>query len=476
MATTPTAAHTIDRTGSTIDAIIGAEEARMLARMPRAAQMFAEAQDVMPGGVTSSWASTRPIPLWVDRGAGGHVWDVDGNEYVDLHAGYGVNVVGHAHPAIVEAVQRRVTMGTHFAQPTPDSIVVARLLAERFGLPLWRFTNSGTEATMDAIHLMRAITGRDLVVKVEGSYHGHHDLVNVSLWRGSGDLGPVDDPIREPGPGVPRVISDLVRIVPFNDLDAVERVFAANPGRIAGMILEPMMMNAGIIPPAAGYLEGVRDVCRRHGALLTFDEVKTGLVVAPGGATELFGVRPDIICLAKALGGGVPCGAVGGSAAVMGAISDGRYDQVGTFNGNPLTMAAARAVLAEVLTPASYAAAEELGRVMFDGSMAALAELGVPAYGCVFGFKGSVVLHDRPATNYREFLRIDTAVSHLRYLVQHNGGVFMAPWAKTESWTLSTMHTRPDAELFVANMRRTGELVAAITDRRSELFAVGSVT
>jgi glutamate-1-semialdehyde 2,1-aminomutase len=242
------------------------------------------------------------------------------------------------------------------------------------------------------------------------------------------------------------------------------------------MIVEPMMMNAGIIPPHDGYLAGLKDICQRHGALLTFDEVKTGLVVAPGGATELFGVRPDIVCLAKALGGGIPCGAVGGTHEVMSTISDGRYAQVGTFNGNPLTMAAARAVLQEVLTPQAYAEAERLGRRMFDESMAALAEVGIPAYGCVYAFKGSVVFHDRPATNYREFLQIDTAVSHLRYLVQHNGGVFMAPWAKTESWTLSTMHTDADAELFVRNMRRTAELVASVTDRRSELFEVGSVT
>ncbi len=460
----------------TIDQLIEHEEAHMLGRMPKAGEMFARAKDVMPGGVTSSWASTRPIPLWVERGLGGHVWDVDGNEYVDLHAGYGVNVVGHAHPAIVDAVQGRVAMGTHFAQPTPDSIAVAELLVGRFGLPLWRFSNSGTEATMDAIHLMRAITGRDLIIKVEGSYHGHHDLVNVSLWRSSGDLGPVDDPVRAPGAGVPKVFADLVRIVPFNDLAAVERVLAAHPDRIAGMILEPMMMNAGIIPPAPGYLAGLKALCHRHGALLTFDEVKTGLVVAAGGATELFGVQPDIVCLAKALGGGIPCGAVGGAAEVMSAITDGRYDQVGTFNGNPLTMAVARVVLADILTPEAYIEAERLGRMMFDESMTVLAEHGVPAYGSVFAFKGSVVFHDRPATNYREFLEIDTAVSHLRYLVQHNGGVLMAPWAKTESWTLSTMHSTGDAERFVVNMRRSAELVAGITDRRSELFAVGSVT
>ena len=475
MITPSTASHGHTATVA-IDQLIEAEEAAMLARMPKARAMFDRSSAVMPGGVTSSWASTRPVALWVDRGLGGHVWDVDGNEYVDLHAGYGVNVVGHGHPAIVEAVQRRVTMGTHFAQPTPDSIEVAEMLGQRFGLPMWRFTNSGTEATMDAIHLMRAITGRDLIIKVEGSYHGHHDLTNVSLWKSSGDLGPIDDPVRDPGPGIPRAFADLVRIVPFNDLAAVERVCAAHPGVIAGMIVEPMMMNAGIIPPVPGYLDGLRQRCHANGALLAFDEVKTGLVVAWGGAVELFGVRPDIICLAKALGGGIPCGAVGGTAEVMSAITDGRYDQVGTFNGNPLTMAAARAVLGEVLTPQSYVAAERLGRMMFDESMSALAELGVPAYGSVFAFKGSVVFHHRAATNYREFLEIDTAVSHLRYLVQHNGGVFMAPWAKTESWTLSTMHTDADTQLFVANMRRCAELVASITDRHSELFAVGSVT
>jgi glutamate-1-semialdehyde 2,1-aminomutase len=459
-----------------LDDFIRDQEAAFLARTPRSERMWEQACRSMPGGVTSSWASTRPIPVWIDRGAGSHVWDVDGNEYVDYHAGYGVNVVGHANPHVVDAVQRRVTLGTHFAQPTPDAIVVAELLAERFGLPQWRFTNSGTEATMDAVHLMRAITGRELIVKVEGSYHGHHDLLNVALWRSADALGPADDPWRTPGSGVPSVVADLVRIVPFNDLSAVERVFAAHEGRIAGMIVEPMMMNAGIIPAAPGYLEGLRTITRRHGALLAFDEVKTGLVVGPAGVTGLAGVRPDIVCLAKALGGGIPCGAVGGTAEVMDAIADGRYDQVGTFNGNPLTMAAARAVLTDVLTVDAYRKAEALGQRMFDASMAALGDHGQLAYGYVFGFKGSVVFHDRPATNYREFLAIDTAVSHAHYLVQHNHGVFLAPWAKTESWTLSVAHDDADGERYVANVGRLAAELERLTDRRSEIFAVGSVT
>ena len=457
-----------------VDELIRVEEARFLARMPRTAAMWQRAQQVMPGGVSSSWASSRPVPVWVSHGEGGHVWDVDGNEYVDLHAGYGVNVVGHANPAVVRAVQERVTLGTHFAQPTEDSIVVAENLAARFGLPKWRFSNSGSEATMDAIHLMRAITGRDLIVKVEGSYHGHHDAAMISIFRGLDQLGPVDDPVRVPGAGIPQAMADLLRLVPFNDLDALERVLQQHRGQVAGMILEPMLMNAGIIPLQPGYLEGVRELTRRYGVLLAFDEVKTGLVVHHGGATRLFGVTPDIVCLAKALGGGVPCGALGGTEDVMAAITDGVYDQVGTFNGNPLTMAAARATLTEVLQPEVYEAAEQIGRQMLAGSREALSAHGIPSYGHVFGFKGSVVFHDRPATDYRQFLAISTAYSHLHFLVQFNGGVFLPPWGKSESWTLSAAHTEDDGRRYVTNMGRLAELSAGLVDRSSELFASGS--
>ena len=428
----------------------------------------------MPGGVCTSWSSSRPVPVWVDRGLGAHVWDADGTEYVDVHGGYGVNVVGHANPAVVRAVQDRVTKGTHFAQPTEDAFHVAEALAERFGLPQWRFTNSGTESTMDAFHLMRAITGRKLVVKIEGTYHGHHDSAMVSIFRSEDDLGPIDEPFRVPGPGVMQEMADCLRIVPYNDLAALERVLEQHRGKIAGMILEPMMMNAGIIPPQAGYLEGVRELTRQHGVLLAFDEVKTGLVVGWGGATKLFGVTPDIVTLAKALGGGLPCGAIGGTDEVMAAIRDGRYDQIGTFNGNPLTMAAARATLNEVLTPESYAKAEALGQRMLAGSQAALATAGQPSYGKVFGFKGSVVFHDRPATNYREFLKISTAVSHLHFLVQHNGGVFLPPWGKSESWTLSVAHSDADGDRYVSNVARVADLLTGLGDRSSDLFAAGS--
>ncbi|MCU1360438.1 MAG: aspartate aminotransferase family protein [Ilumatobacteraceae bacterium] len=459
---------------TSLDQLVQREEAIFMARMGRSQQMAERAEQTLPGGVASSWASSRPAPVWVDRGLGGHVWDVDGNEYVDMHGGYGVNVVGHANPAVVEAVQRRVALGTHFAQPTEDTYIVAEALRERFGLPMWRFTNSGTEATMDAFHLMRAITGRSLIIKIEGTYHGHHDAAMVSIFRSEDQLGPIGEPHRLPGSGVPEQMAELLRIVPFNDLEALERVLQQHQGQIAGMIMEPMMMNAGIIPPQPGYLQGVRDLTRRYGVLLAFDEVKTGLVVHPGGVTKLFGVQPDIVCLAKALGGGVPCGAIGGSAEVMQAIVDGRYDQVGTFNGNPLTMAAARAVLTEVLTPESYVRAEAIGKRMLAGSIQALAANGQPSYGAVFGFKGSVVFHDQPATNYREFLAISTALSHCHFLVQHNGGVFLPPWGKSESWTLCVSHDDADGDRYVANVAKLAHDVAPIMDRSSVIFGSGS--
>ena len=461
-------------TDVSLDDLIRREEEIFLRRMPKTAELWERAQRSMPGGVSSSWASSRPLPVWVSHGEGAYVWDADGSRYADMHGGYGVNVVGHANPAVVRAVQQRVARGTHFAQPTEDSIYVAEALAQRFGLPMWRFGNSGTEVTMDAFHLMRAITGRSLVVKIEGTYHGHHDSAMVSIFRAADQLGPLHDPHRVPGPGVAQEMADLLRIVPFNDLPALERVLDQHSGQIAGMIVEPMMMNAGIIPPQPGYLEGVRELTRRYGVLLAFDEVKTGLVVDWGGATRLFGVTPDIVCLAKALGGGLPCGAIGGTEEVMAAITDGRYDQIGTFNGNPLTMAAARATLLEVLTPDVYGSAEALGRRMLQGSMSALAAHGQPSYGNVFGFKGSVVFHDRAATSYREFLAISTAVSHLHFLVQFNNGIFLPPWGKSESWTLSVAHTDIDGDLYVANVNRLAEMVAGLGDRASDLFAAGS--
>jgi glutamate-1-semialdehyde 2,1-aminomutase len=391
----------------------------------------------------------------MSHGAGSKVYDVDGTEYVDMHGGYGASIAGHAHPAIVEAVSARVRRGTHFAQPTEDAIVVAAELGRRFGLPLWRFANSGTEATMDAVHLMRALTGRDLIIKVEGCYHGHHDSVQVSVLPDAEDIGPREEPVRVAGnSGIPAAIRDLVVVVPFNDLAAVEHVLARFAGRIAGMIVEPVMMNAGIIEPVPGYLAGLRDLLHAADALLTFDEVKTGFTTGPAGATGRYGVVPDIVCLAKALGGGISVAALGGTETVMSAIADGRYEQVGTFNGNPLAMAAARATLTEILTDEGYAHLDALAARLRAGLETVIAQHGFDWHVVSVGAKGCITFRAEPVREYRDFLEIDDNLGEAHWLVQHNGGVFLPPWGKVEQWLLSVQHSDADVDRFLANFRR----------------------
>jgi glutamate-1-semialdehyde 2,1-aminomutase len=363
-------------------------------------------------------------------------------------------------------VSERVALGTHFAQPVPDTIIVAEDLSRRFGLPRWRFGNSGTEATMDAIHLMRAATGRQKIIKVEGSYHGHHDHVQFSVYPTLEEAGPESRPNTVPtGPAIPEAMTALTVIVPFGDLDAVARVIEEHPGEIAGMLMEPAMMNISIIPAPDGYLAGVRDLLHADGALLAFDEVKTGLTTGPGGITQRSGVTPDIICLAKAMGGGLPCGAIGATAAVMQLVEDGVYEQVGTFNGNPLTMAAARATLTEILTPDAYAHLDRLSARMADGATKILADRGVEGHVAALGAKGCVVFRAEPLRGYRDFLGYDDRWGHAHWLYQHNRGVFLPPWGKCEQWTLSVQHTDVDVDRYLENLDGFTAAVGAKVDR-----------
>ncbi|HEY6496245.1 MAG TPA: aminotransferase class III-fold pyridoxal phosphate-dependent enzyme [Trebonia sp.] len=441
--------------------VIAEQEAIFVKRQPRSAALAERATAVLAGGVTSNWQITQPQPVWLSHGAGSKVYDADGNEYVDLHGGYGAALAGHAHPAIVAAVKAQVERGTHFAQPTENAIAVAGELARRWGLPRWRFANSGTEATMDAVHLMRSYTGRDLIIKVEGGYHGHHDSVQVSVMPDEDEAGPKDRPASVPSSsGIPAAITGLTLVAQFNDLAGVARLLDAHRGRVAGMIVEPVMMNAGIIPPVPGYLAGLRELLHDHGALLTFDEVKTGLTVGPGGVTAQSGITPDLVCLAKSLGGGVAVAAVGGTVALMDHVASGGYEMVGTFNGNPLAMAAARAMLTEVATEEAYRRIDRLRERAVAGIGAAIGDFALTGSVVTAGAKGCVVFSPEPVRDYRGFLAVDDSLSHAHWLFQHNGGVFLPPWGKIEQWLISVQHDESDIDRLIANFRAFAVAVA----------------
>jgi len=453
--------ETVDLDLELVARLIEEEEAKLEPKHPASIAYKAVAARAVAGGVASSWQDSPPHAVYIDRGQGSRIWDIDGNEYIDFHLGYGAMVAGHAHPKIVEAIERQARLGTHFAQPTKHLHEVGENLVDRFGLPLWRFCNSGTEATLEAARLMRASTGRDILLKIEGTYHGHHDALMFSVTPDPELIGPREHPVTLPqARGIPEAFAKLVRVVPFNDLAEVERALGEHEGHVAGMIVEPAMMNCGVIFPEPGYLQGLKDLLHAHGAYLAFDEVKTGATIAYGGAVEAFGVTPDIVCLAKAIGGGLPCGAIGATTELFAPVVNGDYDMAGTFNGNPLTMAASHACLTEVLTKDAYEGFNAVHKTLADGCGAAIERHNLPAYVTGLGAKGSVIYSATPVREYRDSVGIDERVTYLAWLFQQNRGVFKSPWSKQETWTTSVFHTEGDARRYVENFEA---FAAAIT-------------
>jgi len=444
---------TIDMLNDVVPKLIEREEQTFRAARKKSDAMWKEAREYISKGVPSSFQDAPPQPLFVDRGKGSRVWDVDGNEYVDFHNGFGVMVVGHAHPLVVQAISERAAKGTHFAQPVEDDIAVARDLARRFKQPQWRFTNSGTESTLDAVRIARGFTGRSRIVKIEATYHGHHDALMVSVEPKPDKMGPADEPASVPQTeGIPKEVSDLTSVIAFNNVEQLERIFKRFPNQIAALIVEPVMMNLGMVLPDDGYLAKAKEVCHANGALLIFDEVKTGCTLADGGATERFGVVPDLVTLAKAIGGGVPCGAVGGRADVMGVIDADRVAQYGTFNGNPLTMAAAKATLIDILTPQAYSHFDALSEVLGGGLREVIKEYDLPFHVIAIGARGGVTYRKDRVRNYRDYLTIDKRWAYASWLYQCNRGVLMAPFAE-ENWTLSVQHSEEDVQRYVDNFR-----------------------
>ncbi len=403
----------------------------------------ARARKVLPLGVPSSFQAYDPYPIVIASADGPNMVDVDGNTYTDYDMGFGALFVGHRHPAVLRALDAQIAQGTLFVNPCESNAEVAEMLAARYQLPMWRFTNSGTEATMDALRVARAATGRHKICKVEGGYHGHHDEVMVSMKPALHLAGPADAPNSVPSSAgiTPGVVADTV-VVPYNDVVALERVLAT--GEIAAFIVEPAMENIGICLPQPGYLQKVRELTTKYGTLLVFDEVKTGITAGWGGASGFVGVQPDLVALAKSIGGGLPLGAFGGKQQYMDEITEGRVIHLGTYNGNPLCMAAARAVLAEICT-------HEETQATIARNAALIAELdsiidgaGLPAHTVQFGAKGCVTWAEEPIRNYRDYKATDFDLAFAQWIHGINRGILLPP-GLDEQWLISVMHEERDA-------------------------------
>jgi len=408
---------------------------------------FARACAVLPGGVNSAARAFGPVggnPPVIARGSGSHLWDIDGNEYVDLVMSWGPLIRGHAHPEVVAALEEAARSGTSFGATTEREAVMAELVCERVAsVEMVRFTNSGTEATMSAIRVARGVTGRDLILKFIGCWHGHADPFLVAAGSSALSLGQPDSP------GVPGATAKLTLTAPYNDIDAVRKQFVERGAEIAAVIVEPVAGNMGCIPPAAGFLEGLRAVCDEHGTCLIFDEVITGFRVSHGGAQERFGVRADMTTMGKTIGGGLPVGAFGGSLRYMENVAPLGMcvSQGGTLSGNPLAMAAGRATL-EPLGNAAYDALEAKGARLEEG----LRSVDLPLHVQRVGSMMTVFFGEGPLANLEDVARCDTR----RFAHWHRGmlehGVYLPP-SQYEAFFVSLAHTDQDLDAVIAAHR-----------------------
>ncbi len=425
-------------------------------------RLFAEAQTLLPGGVDSPVRAFRAVggqPLFIERGEGAYIVDVDGNRLVDYVLSWGPLILGHAHPRVVRALAVATARGTSYGAPSPLEVELARLIQQYMpSLEMLRFVNSGTEATMTALRLARAFTGRHKIVKFEGCYHGHADLLLVQAGSGVATLGLPDSP------GVPPATVADTLVARFNDLGAVQRLFEQYPGQIAAVIVEPVAGNRGVVPPVEGFLAGLRQVTAADGALLIFDEVMTGFRVHSGGAQALYGVRPDLTTLGKVIGGGLPVGAYGGRREVMQLVAPaGPMYQAGTLSGNPLAMTAGIETLKELQAPGAWAAVERSAARLAAGLGAAAEAAHVPAGVQRVGTMFTTFFTGGPVTDWASAKAADTARFGAFFQSMLEGGVYLAP-SQFEAGFLSTAHGAEEIELTLKAAEEAFHSMAA--DRR----------
>ena len=409
---------------------------------------FDNAQRVIPLGVTSSFQHWDPYPISIASAKGAYMTDVDGRQLLDLSMGFGAMLAGHLNPIVVEEIEASLSHGMLFVTPSPISTDAAERICKRFGIDQVRFTNSGTESTMYAVRVARSATGKMGILKVEGGYHGSYDPFVVSSK-------PPVDKIGNPNKPKAYIDSNLVPgdiyVVPFNNIEALEKMFKKNGKKIACYIVEPVLENLAIVLPDEGYLERVRELCDQYNVVLIFDEVKTGLTAGAHGASARLGVQPDLITLAKSIGGGLPLAAFGGKKKYMDFVTNGKMAHFGTFNGNPLAMAGVRAI-DRICTDEALAAAEALNQQALDRISAIIDEYQLPAHTVGFGVKGCVTWSTEPVRNYRDYKATDFAIAEAHWLFALNRGIITPP-GLDEQWLISLAHGQTEIDLLVEDFR-----------------------
>jgi len=436
-------------------------------RTPKSAEAHKRNLKRLPLGVASNYRAYDPYPIFVKDAGGSKFRDLDGNEYIDHNLTFGALMAGHCHPAVMKAVEKRLSAGTMYGMPHDMEWELAEEVCTRFPIEMCRFGNSGTEATMHAIRMARAATGRDKIVKFEGAYHGLHDAALVSVKPHAPDYGDINAPTSVTGGlGVPKASLANVVIATFNNLATVERRFKENPGQIAAIILEPILMNVGLCMPQPGFLQGLREICDRNGSLLIFDEVKTGAKLCWGGASEYFGVQPDMICIAKSIGGGFPLAAFGAKTSVMDLIAQHKVFHGGTYNTNPVSMAAGLATFREVLTRENYTHVGKLSDKLSAGYRAIVAKSGLQGYIISAGANGALMLYPKEIVNYRDWEPIDVDLWRHYWFGMVNRGVMPQPYWWDEQWTISVQHTEADIDAHIAAFADIADSLAAAQHER----------
>ena len=425
--------------------------------MSESKRLLDAASRVIPGGVNSPVRAFRAVggaPPFIARGEGARLWDVDGRSYVDFVGSWGPLILGHAAPAVVEAVTEAARRGTSYGAPTALEVEMAEMVTQAFpSMEMVRLVSSGTEAGMSAIRVARGFTGRDVIVKFDGCYHGHADSLLVKAGSGGATFGVPDSK------GVPAALAELTLTVAFNDLQAVRDLFRVKGDAIAAVIVEPVAGNMGVVPPAPGFLEGLREVTREHGALLIFDEVITGFRIAYGGAQEKYGVQPDLTCLGKIIGGGLPVGAYGGRRQIMSEVSPlGGVYQAGTLSGNPLAVAGGLAALRALADRRAYARLETLGARLEQGLRAGADKAGVPLTVNRVGSMLTAFFCATPVTDYASACRADTARYARFFSAMLERGMYLAP-SQFEAAFVSLAHSDADLE---AAARAAAEALSSV--------------